>query len=220
MCSWQHCCLIRTTLVEAWATDRAQQHGCRGAALLTVILQACYMPSSLCFHSDSHGKEEWILLAKVQGNKINLMGLGESMILSKWKMCLLAHREFEFPVGCSFTSFYLYTLCWPWCVLWESTIHVVLYVTSLVFPLLWDKSKYGPVPSAKWSLRFLFLLKRGRGEPRPGCLHQIAELGLLLIFRQERGEFRVQQTLQHVQSLTPGDFSKQWFAESLIFQSK
>lgn len=93
-------------------------------------------------------------------------------------------------------------------------------MTSLVSPLLWDKSKYGAVPSAKCSLQFLFLPKRGHEEPRPGCLHQIAELGLPLIFRRERSEFRVQQTLQHVQSVTPDDFSKQWFVESLIFQSK
>lgn len=139
---------------------------------------------------------------------------------SIYQRCVCWLTEYKLPGGCSFTSFYLYTLCWPWCVLWESIIQVVLHVTSLVSPLFWGKSKYGAVPSAKWSLWFLFLPKRGHGEPTPGCLHQIAELVLPLIFRQERGEFRVQETLQHVQSLTPDDFSKQWFAESLIFQSK
>lgn len=182
-------------------------------------LFACPAPSAFIL-TLTERKKEWILLAKVQGSKMKLMGLAESVILTKSKMCLSAHREYEFPVGWSFTSFYLYTLCWPWCVLWESTIQVLLHVTSLVSPLLWDKSKYGAVPSTKCSLQFLFLPKRDHEEPRPGCLHQIAELGLPLIFRRERSEFRVQQTLQHVQSLTPDDFSKQWFVESLIFQSK
>lgn len=69
-----------------------------------------------------------------------------------------------------------------------------LHVTSLVSPLLWRKSKYGAVPNAKWLLWFLFLPKIGHRESSPGCL-QIAELRLPLIFRQEGGEFRVQQTL-------------------------
>lgn len=50
--------------------------------------------------------------------------------------CTLYHH-YEFPVGCSFPNFYLYTSCWPWCVLWESIIQEVLHVISLVSPLLW-----------------------------------------------------------------------------------
>lgn len=42
---------------------------------------------------------------------MKLMGLGGSMILNESKMCLSVHREYEFPVGCSFPSFYLYALC-------------------------------------------------------------------------------------------------------------
>lgn len=54
---------------------------------------ACYRLSSLCSHSGSHGREELVLPAKVQGSKVKLMGLGESVSPNKSRMCLSAHRE-------------------------------------------------------------------------------------------------------------------------------
>lgn len=104
------------------------------------------------------------------------LALGTRLCSAAWLQgnCTL-YCHYEFPVGCSFPSFYISTLCWPWCILWESTIQVVLHVISLVSPLLWVKSKYGAVPSAKWLSQFPFLPKRACEEPRPGCLHQIAD---------------------------------------------
>lgn len=145
-------------------------------------LVTCPAPSAFILTPPATKEERVDHLTTVQGSKMKLMGLGESVIHSNSKMCLLAHREYEFPVGCSFTSFYLYTLCQPWCVLWESTVQTALHVTSLLPLLFWDKSKYGAVPSALW---FLCLPKRGCREPRPGCPPQTAELGLPLTFRRE-----------------------------------
>lgn len=167
-------------------------------------LVACPAPSAFIL-TPTERKKEWVL-AKVQASKMKLRGLGEPTILSKSDVFVSSQRVWI----SNWMQFYkCLPLWWPWCVLWESTIQAVLHVTSLVFHLFLNKSKYGAVPSAKWSLWFLLLPKRGHGGPRPGCLCHIAELALPLIFRQERGEFRVQPTLQHIQSSTPDDFSKQ-----------
>lgn len=168
-------------------------------------LVACPASSTFIL-TPTERKEEWVLLAKVQASKVKLRGLGEPMILNKSGVFVSSHRVW---ISNWVQLYKCLPLWWPWCVLWESTIQAVLHVTSLVSHFFWNKSKYGAVPSAKWSLWFLLLPKRGRGGPRPGCLCHIAELALPLIFRHERGEFRVQPTLQHIQSSTPDDFSKQ-----------
>lgn len=203
----QCCCLIRTTLGEAWGTGWA--HSTAAETLYSPVilhgLVACLTPSTFIL-TLTEWKKEWVLLAKLQGSKMKLRGLGEPMILNKSGVFVSSQRVWI----SNWMQFYkCLPLCWPWCVLWESTIQAVLHVTSLVSHLFWNKSKYGAVPSAKWSLWFLFLPKRGRGEPRPGCLRHIAELRLPLIFRQEKDEFRVQPTLQHMHSSAPDDFSQQ-----------
>lgn len=202
----QPCCLIRTTLGEAWGTGCAPSTAAE-TLYSPVILHRLVCPAPSAFLLTlTERKKERLLLAKVQPSKMELRGLGEPMVLNKSGVFVSSQRVWI----SNWMQFYkCLPLCWPWCVLWESTIQAVLHVTSLVSHLFWNKSKYGAVPSAKWSLWFLFLPKRGRRGPTPGCLCHIAELALPLIFRQERGEFRVQPTLQYIQSSTPDDFSKQ-----------
>lgn len=127
----------------------------RGHCALCCIWHACYMLFAFILTL-----REWKKKSEYscQGSKVKLMGLAVSVILNKSKMCLSAHQEREMPFGCSLTSFYLCTsilmvsLCWPPCVLWGSTVQMVLRGTSLVSPLVLAKSKHGAVPSAKCSL--------------------------------------------------------------------
>lgn len=152
---WQHCCLFRTTLGEARAAGCAQQH-CYGDVVLSAVSDMLDTCSLLSFWLSGNGKKKSEY--SCQGSKVKLMGLAVSVILNKSKMCLSAHQEREMPFGCSLTSFYLCTsilmisLRWPPCVLWGSTVQMVLRGTSLVSPLVLAKSKHGAVPSAKCSL--------------------------------------------------------------------